>query len=206
MLDFECESQMPATTQAGRVHGGRASYAVMNNEPPTKGLVEIFTGGGKGKTSAALGVVLRALGQGLRAHIVYFMKGDYPYGERNILVQLPNVSFESFGHRDFVDPKRVKKKEREQARQALEAARKAIASGDYDLVVLDEINIAVAWKLLGVEEVLRLIEEKPEKVELILTGRNADERLIERADLVTDMVEIKHPFQKGIRARRGIDY
>jgi len=73
-------------------------------------------------------------------------------------------------------------------------------------VVLDEINIAVTWKLLGVEEVLRLIEEKPEKVELILTGRHADERLIERADLVTDMVEIKHPFQKGIRARRGIDY
>lgn len=178
----------------------------MNTEPLTKGLVEIFTGNGKGKTSAALGAVLRALGQGLRVHIVYFMKGDYPYGERNILAQLPNVSFQSFGHRDFVDPQKVKKSEKEQARRALKAARRAMASGDYDLLVLDEINIAVAWKLLEVEEALQLIEEKPEKVELILTGRHADPRLIERADLVTEMVEIKHPFQKGIKARRGIDY
>lgn len=168
--------------------------------------MEIYTGSGKGKTSAALGVVLRAAGQGLRAHIVYFMKGDYPYGERNTLPLLPNVTFQSFGHMHFVDPGNVSDEEREQARQALEAARRAMASGDYDLVVLDEINIAVAWKLLEVEEVIKLIEDKPEKVELILTGRHADQRLIERADLVTEMVEIKHPFRKGIRARRGIDY
>jgi cob(I)alamin adenosyltransferase len=176
----------------------------MSDNP--KGLVEIFTGSGKGKTSAALGVVLRALGQGLKVHIIYFMKGDYPYGERNSLAQLPNVSLESFGHEYFIDPQNVKAEEKEQARQALEAARRAVMSSDYDLVVLDEVNIAASWKLIQVEEVLKLIEEKPERVELILTGRHADERLIERADLVTEMVEIKHPFHKGIKARRGFDY
>jgi len=168
--------------------------------------VEIFTGNGKGKTSAALGVVLRALGHGLKAHIVYFMKGDYPYGERNMLALLPNVSFESFGHEYLIDPRNVKEEEREQARQALAAARAAILSGDFDLVVLDEVNVAVAWKLLEVEEVLKLIDERPQKVELILTGRHADERLIQKADLVTEMVEVKHPFHKGIKARKGIDY
>ena len=168
--------------------------------------MEIFTGNGKGKTSAALGVVLRALGHGFKAHIVYFMKGDYPYGERNTLAQLPNVSFESFGHEYFIDPQNVKTEEREQARQALAVARRAISSGDFDLVVLDEVNLAVAWKLLDIEEVIRLIAEKRENVELILTGRHADERLIEKADLVTEMVEVKHPFQKGVKARKGIDY
>jgi len=171
-----------------------------------KGLVEIFTGNGKGKTSAALGVVMRALGHGLKAHIVYFMKGDYPYGERNTLAQLPNVSFESFGHEYFIDPQNVKAEEREQARQALAAARRAISSGDFDLVVLDELNLAIAWKLLDINEVIRLIAQKPANVELILTGRQADERLIERADLVTEMVEVKHPLQKGVKARKGFDY
>ena len=178
----------------------------MNTEPLSKGLVEIFTGGGIGKTSAALGVMLRAAGQGLRSHIIYFLKGDYPYGERMMFALLPNVTFESFGHEHFVNPAQIKPEEREQARQGLEAARRALASSDYDLVVLDEINIAVAWKLIGVEEVLQLIENKPQNMELILTGRHADQRLIEKADLVTDMVEVKHPFHKGIKARRGIDY
>ena len=174
--------------------------------PLEKGLVEVFTGSGKGKTSAALGVVLRASGQGLRAHIIYFMKGDYPYGERNTLALLPNVSHQSFGHECFIDPNRVTEEERQQARQALEAARNAIASNDYDLVVLDEINIAVAWNLIEIEDVLRLIEEKPENVELILTGRHAHPKLIQRADLVTDMTNIKHPYEKGILSRKGIDY
>jgi cob(I)alamin adenosyltransferase len=178
----------------------------MNSEPDSKGLVELFTGNGKGKTSAALGVVLRAVGQGLRVHIIYFMKGDYPYGERNALTYLPNVSFQSFGHLHFIDPEDVKEDEREQAREALRAARQAIGSGDFDLVVLDEINIAAAWKLIDVDDVVRLIEAKPDSVEIILTGRRADDRLVEKADLVTEMVEIKHPFRQGIEARKGFDY
>jgi cob(I)alamin adenosyltransferase len=178
----------------------------MTEKPLTSGLVEIFTGSGKGKTSAALGVALRALGHGLRVHIVFFMKGGYPYGERNMLPQLPNVSFQSFGHEHFVDPQNVTAEEREQAREALQAATTAISSGKFDLVVLDEVNVAVAWKLIEVEELLKLIDRKPQNVELILTGRYADQRLIERADLVTEMMEIKHPYQKGIKARKGIEY
>jgi len=178
----------------------------MTDKPFTKGLVEIFTGSGKGKTSAALGMVLRALGHGLRVHIIFFMKGNYPYGERNMLPQLTNVSFQSFGHEQFVDPQNVKSEEREQAGEALQAARAAIASGKFDLVVLDEVNVAVAWKLIEVEDLLKLIEDKPQNVELILTGRYADQRLIERADLVTEMVEVKHPYQKGIKARKGMEY
>jgi cob(I)alamin adenosyltransferase len=170
------------------------------------GLVEVFTGSGKGKTSAALGTVLRALGHGLRVHVIFFMKGNYPYGERNMLPQLQNVSFQSYGHENFVHPNNVKEEEKEQAREALQAARESVASGKFDLVVLDEVNVAAAWKLINVEELLELIQEKPHNVELILTGRYADQRIIEKADLVTEMVEVKHPYKKGIKARKGIEY
>lgn len=175
-------------------------------EPFNTGLVQIFTGEGKGKTTAALGVVLRALGHGLRAYIVYFMKGGYPYGERNILATLPNVEFASFGSLEFVDPANIKPAEIEQAKQALAVAREAMLGGSYNLVVLDEVNVAVAWKLVELDEVVRLIHDKPPDVELILTGRYAALRLIELADLVTECLNIKHPYQKGIMARAGIDY
>jgi len=176
------------------------------SEPFTKGLVQIFTGDGKGKTSAALGAVLRALGHGLRVYIVYFMKGDYPYGERSILSSLSNVDMASFGQKGFVDPANVKPEEKEQARLALAAAREAMLSGNYDLVVLDEVNLAVAWKLVELDEVVRLINDKPQNVELILTGRRADAKLVQMADLVTEMLKIKHPYDKGIKARQGIEY
>jgi len=177
-----------------------------SSEPSRQGLVYIFTGDGKGKTSAALGVMLRALGHGLKVYIVYFMKGDYPYGERRILSELPNVSVASFGQRGFVDKADIKPEEKEQARLALAAAREAILSGSYDLVVLDEVNIAVAWKLIELDEVVRLIRDKPQNVELILTGRQADVKLIQLADLVTEMLKIKHPYDKGTTVREGIEY
>jgi cob(I)alamin adenosyltransferase len=175
-------------------------------EPATKGLVQIFTGNGKGKTSAALGAVIRALGHGLRVYVVHFMKGDYSYGERQILSELPNVTIVSSGQKGFIDPANIKPEEKEQARLALAAAREAMLSGDYDLVVLDEVNIAVAWKLIELDQVVKLIEDKPQNVELILTGRQADTKLIELADLVTEMVKVKHPYDKGIRTRKGFDY
>jgi len=134
------------------------------------------------------------------------MKGTYPYGEQKALALLPNVTVSRFGKLDFVDPRNIKEEEREEARKALAASKEAIHSGAYDMVVLDEINIASAWGLIPVEEVLELIKTKPEGVELILTGRYADRRLIEAADLVTEMVEIKHPYQKGIKARKGFEY
>lgn len=171
-----------------------------------KGLVQVFTGNGKGKTTAALGTILRALGHGLRVYIVFFMKGDYAYGEYSTLSQLPNVDMASFGFRRLIDPSNIKPEEIEQARLALAAAREAVLSGNYDLVVLDEVNVALGFKLIELDEVVKLVRDKPPKVELILTGRYADTRLIELADLVTEMVKIKHPFDKGIKARKGIEY
>ena len=171
-----------------------------------KGLVQIFTGEGKGKTSAALGTAIRALGHGLRVAIFVFMKGDYPYGEWDFLSGLPDIKVSRFGFRTFTDPRNVKPEEEEQARLALTAAREAVFSGDFDLVILDEINVVTAWKLADVNEVVKLLREKPANVELILTGRYADPRLIELADLVTECVKIKHPYDKGIGARAGIDY
>ena len=169
-------------------------------------MVQVFTGNGKGKTSAALGSVLRALGHGLKVHIVFFMKGKYPYGEFKTLAKLPNVDVASFGFRCLTDRANIKPEEIEQAKLALATAREAMLSGKYDLIVLDEVNVAESFKLIALDEVVRLIDEKPPNVELILTGRYADTKIIEMADLVTEMVKLKHPYDKGVLARKGIEY
>ena len=175
-------------------------------EKSRKGLVQVFTGDGKGKTTAALGTVIRAAGHGLKVFIVFFMKGKYDYGEYRTLARLPNVDIASFGLRQFTDPANIKPAEIEQARLALAAAREAVLSGNYDLVVLDEVNVALGFNLIELDEVVKLIREKPPNVELILTGRRADSTIVELADLVTEMVKVKHPFDKGIKARKGIEY
>jgi len=171
-----------------------------------RGLVQVFTGNGKGKTSAALGAVLRAVGHGLKVYIVFFMKGKYPYGEFSTLPKLPNVDVASFGLRCLINPAEINPEEIEQAKLALSVARKAMLSGNYDMVVLDEVNVALYFKLIELDEVVRLIGDKPRNVELILTGRYADAKLIELADLVTEMVKLKHPYDKGVKARKGIEY
>jgi cob(I)alamin adenosyltransferase len=184
----------------------RESDETLSCEVSTRGLVEVFTGEGKGKTSAALGTIIRALGHSLSVYIVFFMKGDFPYGEQKILCKLPDCTVEKFGFQEFTDPAHVKPAEKGEARKALEAARKAMLSLKYDVVILDEVNVAAAWKLIDVNDLIGLIKSKPDKVELILTGRYADPRVIELADLVTDMVKVKHPFDKGILSRKGIEY
>jgi cob(I)alamin adenosyltransferase len=177
-----------------------------SKEKSVKGLVQVFTGNGKGKTTAALGTILRAVGHGLRVFIVFFMKGDYTYGEFATLRKLPNIKLLQSGFRQFTDPLNIKPEEKEQAESALAAAREATLSGKYDLVVLDEVNVAVEYKLIDLDEIIDLVRRKPENVELILTGRYADNRLIEIADLATEMINVKHPFEKGINARKGIEY
>ena len=169
-------------------------------------MVQVFTGNGKGKTSAALGAVLRAAGHGMRVFIVFFMKGEYPYGEFSSLSRIPNVDVASFGFRSLTDPANIKPEEIEQAELALSAARQAMLSGNYDLVVLDEVNVAAKFKLIELDEVIKLISEKPPNVELILTGRYADNKLIELADPATEMVKLKHPYANGVPARKGIEY
>jgi len=171
------------------------------------GLVQVFTGDGKGKTTAALGTILRAAGHGLKIFIIFFIKGSYAYGEFSSLVKLPNVKVASYGLRQFMSKNRqINPEEQRQAEAALAAARKAVNSGRYDLVVLDEINVALDFHLIKLDDVVDIIKNRPSHVELILTGRNADARLIEMADLVTEMVNIKHPYDKGVKARQGIEY
>jgi len=206
LLQYCYSANLLPISHLGALLTKEASFSSSPSEPFTKGLVQIFTGDGKGKTTAALGAVIRALGHGLKVYIVFFMKGSYPYGERNILSKLPNVTMASFGSLEFVDPANVKPEEKEQARQALAAAREAMLSGSYDLIVLDEVNLAVAWKLVELDEVIKLISDKPQNVELILTGRQADTKLVQMADLVTEMLKIKHPYDAGIKARKGAEY
>jgi cob(I)alamin adenosyltransferase len=173
----------------------------------TRGLVQVFTGNGKGKTTAALGTVLRAVGHKLKISIVFFIKGHSSQGEFITLRTLPNVKVTNFGlHHLFGDKKNIDPKEKAQAEAALAAARKDITSGKYDLVVLDEINYACYFGLIKPDDVIQLIKDKPPQVELILTGRYAPKQIIAMADLVTEMKKIKHPFDQGIAARKGIEY
>lgn len=171
-----------------------------------RGLVEVYTGDGRGKTTAALGLALRAAGQGFHVHIIFFMKGVYPYGEQKALSHVPNITFERYGLTTFAEPGNIKPQEREEARKALNAAADAIATSKYDLIVLDEIIVAAAWKLIDSEDVISLIHSKPPSLELVLTGRYADEKIAAHADLVTEMAKVKHPYDRGIPARKGIEY
>lgn len=174
--------------------------------PLAQGLVQVYTGEGKGKTTAALGLVLRAAGWHLRSYVAQFMK-QQTTGEQQALRSLaPYVTLEQFGRPGFLQPEAVTAQDIALAHSGLERARAAMLSGDYDLIVLDEVNTAISFGLLGEDEVLALIEEKPEQVELVLTGRGAGPGVLARADLVTRMVEEKHPYRKGIGARRGIEY
>jgi len=171
-----------------------------------KGLIQVYTGPGKGKTTAALGLALRAAGQDMKVYIIQFMKGWPHYGELISVEKLPNITLRQFGRPDFVNKGNPDPEDVEQAHQALDHARQILTSGDYDVVVLDEINVALDYNLIELGEVLTLIESKPEKVELVLTGRGAHPEIVKRADLVTEMLDIKHPFNEGAKGRRGIEY
>jgi cob(I)alamin adenosyltransferase len=173
---------------------------------PEKGLIHVYTGHGKGKTTAALGQAMRAAGQGLRVYIIQFMKGWPHYGELESVRRHPNVTIRQFGRPDYVSKEHPEPVDIRMAEEALGHGREIVMSGDYDLVVLDEINVALEWHLIRLEDVLSLLDQKPEKVELILTGRYAHPEVVGRADLVTEMKEIKHPYHKGIISRRGIEY
>jgi cob(I)alamin adenosyltransferase len=171
-----------------------------------QGLVQVYTGNGKGKTSAAFGLALRAIGRGLKVYVVQFIKGGFDYGELYVVNELPNLKLKAFGRGEFVTEKPPRKEDVELAQEALDLAEQVVKSGEYDIVILDEINVALDLKLINLDEVLELIKNKPKHVELILTGRYAPKEIIEAADLVTEMKEIKHPFNNGYQARKGIEY
>ncbi|MBD3384935.1 cob(I)yrinic acid a,c-diamide adenosyltransferase [candidate division KSB1 bacterium] len=169
-----------------------------------KGYVQIYTGNGKGKTTAALGAALRAAGAGYYVFIGQFLKG-MNYSELNALKHYRNlIEVEQYGRRYFIKDK-PDSRDIKLAQEGFARCRKIVENPKYGMVILDEINIAVYFKLLAVESIIDLIQNKTESVELILTGRYAHERLIQMADLVTEMKEIKHYFHKGVNAREGIE-
>lgn len=174
-----------------------------------KGLIIVHTGPGKGKTTAALGMAFRAVGQGLKVLMVQFIKGSWHYGELDAAEMLGEERFKILPMgRGFVkvgaekpDPEDVRRVE-----DAWQFASGEILGARYDLVILDEINYAISYKMLAPEPVVETLQKKPEMEHVILTGRNAHPALLEIADLVTEMREVKHPYQKGILAQRGIEY
>lgn len=174
-----------------------------------KGIIVVLTGKGKGKTTSALGIALRAVGRGMRVLMVQFIKGEMESGEWISVKRLyPDLEFHPMGA-GFVGimgdrkPRGIHIRE---AERALEFAFEKMKSGSYDVVILDEINVAVSTGLIDAEKVLNFMKEKPYNIHLILTGRDARPEVIEKADLVTEMVEVKHPFKEGKGAVRGIDF
>jgi cob(I)alamin adenosyltransferase len=173
-----------------------------------KGLILINTGAGKGKTTAAMGTGLRAVGMGMRVLMLQFLKGSWHYGEldsvkafgENFVLKQLGRGFVKVGGAE-TDPEDLKMVE-----DAWEESRAAILSGEWDVVILDEINYAIGYGMLDPERVVKTLEERPEMVHVILTGRNAHPSLIGIADTVTEMREVKHAYQKGILAQRGIEY
>jgi cob(I)alamin adenosyltransferase len=174
-----------------------------------KGLIIVHTGPGKGKTTAALGLAFRAVGQGMRVLMVQFIKGSWHYGELDAARMLGDEKMRILPMgRGFVkvgsekpDPEDIRMVE-----EAWGFAEEKIRNAEYDLVILDEINYAISYKMLDPDKVAATLKQKPEMVHVVLTGRNAHASIVECADLVTEMREVKHPYQKGIVAQRGIEY
>jgi cob(I)alamin adenosyltransferase len=173
------------------------------------GLTIVYTGNGKGKTTAALGMCVRAAGYKKRVRILQFVKGSWKYGELSGIKLLSDfVEMEQVGEGfvGIVDDDKEFSVHQKAARKGLELALEVMQSGRYDLVILDELNVAIDLGLVELSDVLDLVRKKPKKMHLVITGRNAPQELIEMADLVTDMTEIKHPYQKGILAQKGVDW
>lgn len=170
------------------------------------GLVHLYTGDGKGKTTSALGLILRASGHGLRCCLVQFMKGKYPYGEIKALRKIKSVTVKQFGTLDFVRKGNQRTVDIEEARKALAFVSKALSSGLYDLVILDEICVAEFMGLITVNEILEAVKGRAPGVETVLTGRKAHKKLLAIADYVTRFEKGAHPYDKGTLARKGIEF
>lgn len=182
-------------------HRKKVSEAV----DPERGLVLINTGKGKGKSSAAFGVVIRALGWGQKVAVVQFIKGKWKTGERRFFEERDLVTWHTMGE-GFTWDTQDRERDIAAANAAFDKACALMASGEYDLVVLDEINIALRYEYLSVEQVIDGLNARSDKTSVFLTGRDAPQALRDYADLVTEMTEEKHPFQAGIKAQRGVDF
>ena len=169
----------------------------------------MYTGNGKGKTTAALGMALRAVGYNHKICIIQFIKGSWPYGEMESVKRLePEVELviAGKGFVGIIDDKSPKEVHEKVAKEAVSISKEKIQSGNYNIVILDEINYAINLDLIDLNDVLDLIKSKPEQLNLVLTGNHAKKEIIDVADLVTEMKEIKHPFKSGIKAKKGVDF
>ena len=172
---------------------------------PGRGLVLVHTGDGKGKSSSAFGVITRALGWGHKVAVVQFIKGKWVSGERQFFNKLGSVDWHTMGE-GFTWDTQDKARDIAAAEAAFDKASELMSSGDYDLVVLDEINIALRYDYLSVDAVIEALKSRSQRTSVILTGRDAKSELCDYADLVSEMREVKHPFKSGIKAQRGIDF
>ena len=171
-----------------------------------KGLVQVYTGNGKGKTTAAIGQAIRAAGHSLRVYMIQFMKDQPNSGELKIIQKLkPNFIIKQYGQPSFFNEKNPKKADFEIVQKAWNATERIVRSGKWDIVILDEINVVLNYKLISLEKVVELIKSKPSHVELIFTGRNAHPEILKLADLVSEILEIKHPYEKNMMPRVGIE-
>lgn len=170
-----------------------------------KGYTQLYTGNGKGKTTAAIGLAVRAAGAGLNTVIIQFMKGQH-YSELDSLKQLKEITIEQFGSKNFYMLNDDNYEEQySMAQNAMKRANEVLTLKNYDIVILDEIVTALSYKIITLDEITKLIEQKPDNKELILTGRGAPQHLISTCDLVTEMTEIKHYYSEGVSARKGIE-
>ena len=170
-----------------------------------KGYIHVYTGPSKGKTTSALGLGLRAAGAGLKVHMVQFMKGRR-YSELESIEKIPGFTFSQHGRDEFVNKEKPEQIDIDMAQEGFNFAKKIMKEDKYDMIILDEINVAVDYNLIDLHDVMKLIEDKPEKLELVLTGRYAHPEIVRVADYVSEMLEIKHPYQQGVEARKGVDF
>ena len=178
-------------------------------EAKSKGLLIVYTGNGKGKTTAALGMCVRAVGYGWKVRVIQFVKGSWKYGELKGIKRLePNVELHTVGEGfvGIVDDTKEFEEHRKAARKGVEFSIETLQSGEHQLVILDELNVAMQLGLVSDDDMSAILDARQEKQHLVITGRDAPDRLIEVADLVTEMIEIKHPYQQGLLAQKGIDW
>lgn len=173
----------------------------------SRGLIQVYTGDGKGKTTCALGLALRAVGQGFQVYMVQFMKGRETGEAKAAADRLgPDMTLRYFGRPGLVNLRSPAPEDLALIREAWDLARQVILAGEHDLVILDEINLALTFKLVPLAEALKVLRERPPWVEVVLTGRQAPPELVELADLVTEMRPLKHYYETGVKARRGIEW
>jgi cob(I)alamin adenosyltransferase len=178
----------------------------MGEKRLSQGMIQVYTGDGKGKTTAALGLACRAVGHGYKVLVIQFIKGNLDYGELETAKRLsPHLLIRPMGRGCRITPENPDPEDIKSCQEAMRYAHRVISSGEYDIVVLDEINVAIDLGLITKQEVLKLLDERAPHVELILTGRHAAQEIIDKADLVTEMREIKHYYQRGIESRTGIE-